>query len=156
IGGDLLYKDKIASGGGYFADNSLFKVLDFQLEQGDARTALVKPFSMVISDELAKQLFPNDNALGKTIQFNNTGINPAGVETGNREPAYGSFLITGVLKPRPGKTTLPFKLLASLSSLNPLAKDSILGFQENDWDNVWSNYTYVLMDKGRSKADLQQ
>ncbi len=123
IGGDILYKDKIASGGGYFADGNLFKVMDFKLKQGDAQTALENPFSMVISEELASQLFPNDNPVGKTIKFNDTGINPSGPETGNKETTYGQFIITGVLAPNPGKTSLPFKLLASLSTLNSLTKE---------------------------------
>jgi len=156
IGGDLVYKDKIASGGGYFADGELFKVMDFKLEQGDARTALDKPFSLVISTDLAKQLFPNDDPIGKAIKFNHTGINPAGVETGNMETSYGQFMITGVLKPNPGKTTLPFKLLASLSTLTPLTRDTILSYPPNNWSNVWNNYTYVLLEKGRSKAQLQR
>src|SRR6478735_4645647 len=99
IGGDVFYNDKIASGGGYFADGNLFKVMDFKLKQGNAQTALENPFSMVISEELASQLFPNDNAIGKTIKFDDTGINPGGPETGNRETTYGQFIITGVLAP---------------------------------------------------------
>jgi len=155
IGGDILYNDKIASGAGYFADGNLFKVMDFKLKQGDAQTALQNPFSIVISQELASQLFPYDNPVGKTIKFNDTGINPIDPETGNKETTYGQFLITGVLAPNPGKTSLPFKLLASLSTLNSLTKDSILNYPPNDWNNVWSNYTYVLMQKGKTKADLQ-
>ncbi len=155
IGGDLVYKDKIASGGGYFADRNLFRVMDFQLEQGDARTALDRPFSIVISAELADQLFFHEDPIGKTINFNDTGIIPAGTETGNKETAYGQFVITGVLKPNPGKTSLPFALLASLSTLDALTRDSILHYPLNDWSNVWTNYTYVLLAKGRSPAYLQ-
>mgnify|MGYP006207331147 CR=1 FL=1 len=29
IGGDVIYEDKFASGGGYFADENIFKILDF-------------------------------------------------------------------------------------------------------------------------------
>lgn len=155
IGGDLLYKDKIASGAGYFADDNLFRVMDFGLDQGNIHTALEKPFSMVISADLAAQLFPDQDPMGKSIQFNHTGINPAGWETGNRETAFGQFMITGVLKPTPGKTTLPFTLLASLSTLRDLTADTILNYPPNNWSNVWTNYTYVLLEKGRSKADLQ-
>jgi len=155
IGGDLLYKDKIASGGGYFADGNLFKVMDYKLKEGDAQTALQNPFSLVISEDLAEQLFRNNDAIGKVVKFNDTGINPGGPETGNRETAYGEFIITGVLSPNPGKTSLPFKLLASLSTLNSLTKDSILNYPPNDWKNVWTNYTYVLMQNGKTKADLQ-
>src|ERR1700722_18033496 len=52
IGGDLVYKEKIASGAGYFTDGNLFRVMDFTLAEGDARTAWSKPFSLVISREL--------------------------------------------------------------------------------------------------------
>ena len=156
IGGDLFYQDRIASGGGYFADGNLFKVMDFKLEKGDEQTALQNPFSMVISEELASRLFKDEDPIGKTIKFNDTGINPGGIETGNKETTYGQFMITGVMKPNPGKTSLPFKFLASLSTLALLAKDSILNYRANDWENVWSNYTYVLMQKGKSKADLQK
>ncbi|HEV2354506.1 MAG TPA: ABC transporter permease, partial [Puia sp.] len=155
IGGDLVYKDKIASGGGYFADDNLFRVMDFKLERGDTATALEKPFSVVITKELADQLFRGQDPIGKTISFNDTGINPSGPETGNKETAYGHFTITGILRTNPGKTSLPFKLLASLSSLKELTRDSILNYPPNNWDNVWTNYTYVLTQKGRSSKWLQ-
>lgn len=155
IGGDLNYHDKIASGAGYFADANLLKVMEFKLAAGDANTALNKPFSLVISQELAAQLFPHEDPIGKTVTFNDTGMIPGIPITGNKETRYGSFMITGILKPNPGKTSLPFALLASLSSLDLLAKDSILDYKPNNWNNVWRNYTYVLMEKGKTKADLQ-
>ena len=155
FGGDIIYNDKIASGGGYFADGNLFEILDFKLLQGDPKTALENPRSLVISEELSSQLFYNENPIGKIVKFNLTGINPIGVDNGNKETKYGAFTITGILKPVEGKTHLPFKLLASLSSINALAKDSVLNFTANDWGNVWENYTYILLQKGKNKADLQ-
>ena len=65
IGGDILYNDKIASGGGYFADGNLFKVMDFKLAEGDPKTALENPFSLVITEDIARQLFYNENPIGK-------------------------------------------------------------------------------------------
>lgn len=155
IGGDVFYKDKIASGGGYFADGKLFEVLDYKLKAGDATTALSTPFSLVIADDLAQILFKGENPVGKVVRFNDTGINPGGPETGSRETAFGQFTITGVLEPNPGKTSLPFKLLASLSTVASLTQQGILNYPPDDWDNVWSNYAYVLLQKGKSKADLQ-
>ena len=155
IGGDVFYNDKIASGGGYFADGNLLKIMDFKLAKGDAVTALQNPFSLVISEEMAAQLFYRENPIGKTVKFNDKGINPGGPETGNKETEYGKFTITGILKPNPGKTSLPFELLASLSTVYSLTKDSVLNYPPNDWNNVWSNYTFVLMQKGKTKADLQ-
>lgn len=155
IGGDMLYKENAASGGGYFADGELFNILDFKLSRGNAATALQNPFSMVVTEDIAKLLFGNDEPIGKVVQFNDKGINPGGPEKGNRETSFGSFTITGVLENVEGKTHLPFKLLASLSTLPALAADKKIGFDANDWNNVWTNYTYVLLDKTKTAADLQ-
>jgi putative ABC transport system permease protein len=155
IGGDILYNENAASGGGYFADEQLFKILDFKLSKGDAESALQNPFSLVIAEDLAQQLFNNDDPIGKIVQFNDKGISPGTPEKGNRETAFGQFTITGVLQNSPGKTHLPFKLLASLSTLPALAIEKKIGFDANDWNNVWTNYTYVLLDKNKNKADLQ-
>jgi putative ABC transport system permease protein len=155
IGGNVFYNEKIASGGGYFADENLFKILDFKLLEGDPKTALTNPRSLVISQEMASKLFFNENPVGKTITFKNTGLYPTGVDNGNRETDYGLFTITGVLQPAEGKTHLPFKLLASMSTLNTLVKDSVLNVDLNDWNSIWANYTYVLLQKGKTEADLQ-
>jgi putative ABC transport system permease protein len=156
IGGDIFYKEKIASGGGYFADENLFKILDFKLLEGDPKTALSNPKSLVISQELASQLFFNENPVGKTVTFKDTDLSPTGVNNGNRETDYGLFTITGVLKPLEGKTHLPFKILASMSSINALVKDSVINIAQNDWNSIWANYTYVLLKEGKTEADLQQ
>jgi putative ABC transport system permease protein len=156
IGGDIFYKEKIASGGGYFADENLFKILDFKLLEGDPKTALSNPKSLVISQELASQLFFTENPVGKTVTFKDTDLSPTGVNNGNRETDYGLFTITGVLKPLEGKTHLPFKILASMSSINALVKDSVMNIAQNDWNSIWANYTYVLLKEGKTEADLQQ
>lgn len=135
LGGDLFYKDKTASGGGYFADDNLFKVLDYKLKEGNVKTALSQPRSLVISEEIARLLFDNEDAMGKVVTLNHTGINPGGNESGSKETTYGQFIITGVLQNNPGKTSLPFKMLASLSTVNGLTKDSVLQSAPNDWNN---------------------
>jgi putative ABC transport system permease protein len=155
IGGDVVYDEKFASGGGYFADGELFKILDFKLSKGDANTALKNPFSLVISEEIALQLFGNQEAIGKIVKFNDKGISPGTPEKGNRETEYGTFTITGVLAKNVGKTHLPFKLLASLSTLPMLANDKKVEVNYNEWDNIWNSYTYVLMEKNKSQEDLQ-
>lgn len=155
IGGDVVYDEKFASGGGYFADGELFKILDFKLSKGDINTALQNPFSLVITEEMASQLFGNQEAIGKIVKFNDKGISPGTPEKGNRETEYGTFTITGILAKNAGKTHLPFKLLASLSTLPMLANDKKVDVKYNDWDNIWNSYTYVLMEKNKSQEDLQ-
>lgn len=155
IGGDIIYEEKFASGGGYFADENLFKILDFTFKEGDPNTALKEPFSLVITSDLAEILFNNESALGKIVAFHDKDIRATDIEEGNIETDFGYFTITGVLHPTPGKTHLPFKLLASLSTMKSLPEGSVMSSQEQDWENVWTNYTYVLLKEGQSKSDLQ-
>lgn len=155
IGGDIIYDEKFASGGGYFADENLFRILDFSFKEGDPTTALKEPYSLVITSDLAEILFKNESALGKTVAFHDKDIKATDIEEGNIETDFGYFTITGVLNPNPGKTHLPFKLLASLSTMKSLPEGSVLFNGEEDWDNVWTNYTYVLLKEGQSKSDLQ-
>jgi hypothetical protein len=89
IGGDVFYGNRSASGGGYFADGQLLRVFNFGLAQGNAKTVLQNPFSLVIAPELAAQLFPRQNPLGKLVRFNDTGLMPGVPESGNRETPYG-------------------------------------------------------------------
>jgi len=49
VGGDASYQQHIATMRGYFADPSFFNVFSFDLVQGDKKTALTAPFSVIIS-----------------------------------------------------------------------------------------------------------
>ncbi|MBN7817325.1 ABC transporter permease [Algoriphagus pacificus] len=154
IGGDVIYDEKFATGGGYFADANIFKILDFSFKEGDPNTALEEPYSLVISSDMAEILFKDESALGKTVAFHDKDMRALDIEEGNTETDFGYFTITGVLNPTPGKTHLPFKLFASLSTMKSLPEGA-LRFSENNWENVWSNYTYVLLKEGNGKEDLQ-
>jgi putative ABC transport system permease protein len=156
IGGDIIYKNKIASGGGYFADEKIFEIFDFKFAKGNIKTALNDPYSLVIDEDLAKQLFENEYPIGKIVKFNDKKISPTGHENGNKEKEYGTFTITGVLKKNIGKTHLPFKLLASIKTISALTKSKILNYEADDWSNVWENYTYVLLNARKQKSDLQK
>ncbi|MBP6237757.1 MAG: ABC transporter permease [Saprospiraceae bacterium] len=155
FGGDIFYNEKIASGGGYFADRNLFEIFDYKLIEGDPNTALNAPRSLVISEALSKQLFYNENPVGKSVRFKNTGVNPIGVDHGNQETDYGLFTITGILDQNPGKTHLPFQVLTSLETIRALAKDSILNTDFNNWELVWECHNYALISENNSQVDLQ-
>ncbi|WP_232825765.1 ABC transporter permease [Algoriphagus litoralis] len=155
IGGDVIYADKFATGGGYFADGNFFQILDYSFKEGNPSTALNEPFSLVISSEVAQILFGTESALGKSVKFQDKDMRAMDIEEGNTVTDFGYFTITGVLNPNPGKTHLPFKFLASLSTMKSLPEGAVLSRGDEDWDNVWSNYTYVLLKEGQSKGDLQ-
>jgi putative ABC transport system permease protein len=151
IGGDLNYNDKIASGAGYFADGNLFRVMDFRTGGRGCTYRSEQSFFVGHLQSAGRPVISREDPIGKTVKFDDTGMMPGVPVTGNKETPYGQFMITGVLKPNPGKTSLPFELLASLSTLDHLARDSILAYTPNNWSNIWRNYTFVLMEKGGRK-----
>lgn len=58
--------------GGYMADSTFFRMFTYSFIEGDARTALDDPSSVVISKEIAKKIFGNEPALNKIIHINST------------------------------------------------------------------------------------
>jgi len=84
-----------------YADSSFFRIFDFDFVQGDPETALIQPFSLVLSQKIARKFFGDENPVGKTIKWN------------NRE----NFLVTAVIKDSQGNTHLQKDIYASFSTL---------------------------------------
>ena len=94
---------------GFFTEPSFFKIFGFQLEAGNAATALTEPNTMVISKKTAERFFGNQNPIGETLTLRNKGI----------------YRITGVVAPPPGKSHIEFDCLASASSMTALFSDQL-------------------------------
>ena len=72
---------------GYMADNSIFDVLTFDFVEGDSKTALTAPNTLVLSEEIAHKFFGNESAINKVIHMNSN-------TNGEHD-----FKVTGVFKP---------------------------------------------------------
>ena len=63
-----------------YADAGFFGLFDFPLVEGTAETALTEPFTLVLSETLARKLFGEEQALGRTLvlddslQFTVSGV----------------------------------------------------------------------------------
>jgi putative ABC transport system permease protein len=116
-----------------YADSSFFEMFSFKLVQGDPLTVLTAPYSMVINEETANDIFGDENPIGKTIQWNNKD----------------NLTITGVVATPPVHSHLQFTSLISFSSL----------FQDPrlymDWNGGMQYYHYVELTPGYPKADLE-
>ncbi|GGM79409.1 ABC transporter permease [Dyadobacter beijingensis] len=53
---------------GYYADSTLFDVFTYDFKYGDPRTALDKPNTLVLSEEVATKLFGDTDPVGKVIR----------------------------------------------------------------------------------------
>lgn len=123
---------------GYFADPEILEVFEYELEYGNPKTALVEPYSVVLTKKTAKKLFKQDNPLGGTFKVGEDGL----------------YKVTGVLKETSHKTHIAFDALASFSSLKGLAAVSKKGKDVDNWYNFWEGWVYILLEKGKTIDDV--
>ena len=112
-----------------FADSTFFKTFPLEFIAGDPDNSLILPFSLVLTESLARRLFGNTDVVGKIVRFEN----------------QYDFTVTGLIKDQP---KLHFKVtaLASIESLETTRYKGVL--QEHDG---WSYPTYILFPKGINK-----
>jgi putative ABC transport system permease protein len=134
--GDVKQAETVIPLEGLWANNSFFNVFTFPLVQGDARTALKEPFSMVLTEESAKKLFGDREAVGKTVSLLDK-----------------EYTITGIAKDVPRFSHIKFDMLASLSSREATEKDMK---RDMKWDNIWSGYAYLLLPENINLKTLQE
>jgi putative ABC transport system permease protein len=124
----LKYKDKLISEPEvYFGDENLFDVFTLKVLEGDPKTALKEPFSVMLSEEAAKKYFGNEDPMNKILRANN----------------QFNVKVTGVYQKFPANSHLHPNMLVSFNTL----KDSTVYGAENlrtNWGNN-SFFTYLLL-----------
>ncbi len=66
------YKEKLINEPDvYFADENLFDVFTLDVVKGNPKTALQEPFSVMMTEEVAKKYFGNEDPINKVIRANN-------------------------------------------------------------------------------------
>lgn len=145
VGGDIKGPTATAEAHGFFADSSFFHVFSFELEEGERLTALAAPRSVVITHALAKQLFGNADAVGRTVEWTDRGAVPT---------PWGSYTITGVIADRHYRSHLKFDVLISAASIPLLTIDKKVDVHAADWAFFYNAYTYALVRPGVSKVQL--
>lgn len=126
--------------GGYFADHEALDMFEFELQYGDAATALREPYSVVITRKAADKLFVDENPLGKTIKVGDLGL----------------YTVTGVLRQTENKTHIAFEALASMSTVASLDAQGKLSADTYNWNNFWNAWTYIQMKPGADPGDIQK
>lgn len=124
--------------GGFFADPNFLDLFQYELQYGNAETALLKPNSVVLTKKAAEKLFDIENPLGEMITVGE----------------LGEYRVTGVLKPLPGKSHIVFEALASMSSVNTLEADTTLSPALNEWRNSTSGWVYVEVNEGSTTEQV--
>ena len=126
-------ENKFNEDGVLFADSTFFNVLDFKLLSGDPKTALVRPRSMILTEDYAKKYFGNQDPMGQKIIV---------------EADTVLYTVTGVVQNVPDNSHIKFDMLASMSTYPG---------QANDQNWVSHNfYTYILVKDGTDSKILQE
>ena len=122
-----------------FVDSSFFDIFTFPLVQGDAKTVLADPHTVVLSESVAVKYFGDENPIGKVI----TG-----------DDLY-EFTVTGVMRDMPENSHFHFDFLASYSSLAPhglYSEPSTMQHHGFSHDL----FTYLLLREGNAPEDLEK
>ena len=117
---------------GYYADQAFFEVFSFHLKSGNPATALINPFSVVLTEKTAKKLFRDEDPLGKTIDTD-----------------MGTFNVTGVMEDL-HQTHFFFEMLTSYETFKSVAPLDL----KNDWKNFRNHYSYILLKEGTDRQQL--
>ena len=130
------YQDRKIRASGYCVDANVFDIFTFPLVRGDARTALARPFSIVITESLARELFGNQDPLERVIK------------AGEFKGKSYFLTVTGVLKDVPRNSHISFDYLFSINSVTSHLPTY---FNSKGWMSV---YTYVLLDERYLSSDF--
>jgi putative ABC transport system permease protein len=116
----IFYEEKVMA-----VDSSFFGMFTIKMLEGDRLNALRDPQSIVISDEMERKYFGTEDAIGKSIEINNSE----------------AFQVTGIMKKIPSNSSIEADFLIPFSYMK---KSS---WYSDNWSNN-SIATYVLIGKG--------
>jgi len=127
------FEDKI-----YFADSTVFKVLDYKFILGSPDNALNEPNSIVVTESFASRYFGKENPMGEVLTTSN----------------FGNCRVTGVIKDVPANSHLRFDCLLSMGTIVELA--GVDNFNSRSVPSFWniSAFGYIVLDDNARIEDL--
>ena len=122
-----------------FADPAIFEIFDFDWLEGDPKTALSRPATIVLTQTLATKYFGTADPIGQTLGLDLIPGKPHPLE------------VTGVIGNLPDNTTLSIDALVSLDTLTAMFGRRLLERRNSSTDF----HTYFLLRKGASVAPIR-
>lgn len=98
----------------FFVDSNFFSFFSLPLAEGNPKTALNGPYSVVLSEDLAQKYFGKVRALGQTLELE---VNDT----------FRPFTVTGVARNAPANSSVPVSMMLSIQD-HPSQDDSWLNF----------------------------
>lgn len=117
-----------------YADPSLFSVFTFTVIKGDVKKGFEEPFTVVITQTIAKKYFGNVDPVGKTLTLD------------SKQPA----LVTAVIKDVPANSHFKFDIAVSYVTSLKLYPSGV-----TNWARI-RGYTYIVLPKGYDFKSLER
>lgn len=125
------YEEKII-----FADSNFFDLFSFPLMEGNTKSVLNEPNEVVITSEMAKKYFGNQDPVGKIIKMDKRF----------------NLKVTGVISPKKFNSHIEFDFLISFSTFPSTLPP---GYSINDWG--WTSFfTYLLINNNSDVKNLEE
>lgn len=133
--GDSLSTNKLFTESGlYLVDSTVFDIFNYPLLVGDPKTALARPGSIVLSQELAKKYFGDADPMGQMMKWDGSM----------------DVQVTGILGEIPRNSHIRFEGLVSFGTILQFWKNI-----ERNW--VWNPcWTYVRLKEGITRAEVDR
>ncbi len=124
-GNENLQEDRVI-----YADSTLFDVFTLPMIQGDTKTALTEPHTVVITEKMAKKYFNSTNIVGQTLIVNDTT----------------NYKVTGVIKNIPAQSHFNFDFFITMTDLEESRR--------SNW--VSNNFnTYIVLKPGVNPKSIE-
>ncbi len=109
-----------------YVDSGFFSIFSFPLINGNRNTCLEDPYSVVISEDLAKKQFGTTDAIGKIIMLKDDSI-------------FAPYRVSGIARKAPQNSSIKFDMLL------PLKIPAGEAIDNEDWFNFFLN-TFVVLN----------
>jgi putative ABC transport system permease protein len=122
----------------YFADSTIFDIFTIKCLEGDPKKALTEPFTIVLTEKIAKKYFGDKDPVGEMMQ------------TGSGR----SYKVTAVIEDPPANSHLVYGALLSAITYQVLIGAD--NFNSMDPIAFWNIgcYTYILLNENSSMDDI--
>lgn len=116
-----------------FTEPGFFKMFSFEAVEGDPAQALAEPESIVLTESVARKLFGDESAMGKTVTVEK----------------QMELEVKAIIKDLPEKTSFPFTAFFSFKKLEQM------GWADDYWGNN-SMRTFAMLTEGASLENFNE
>jgi putative ABC transport system permease protein len=129
----VCYKEKsFLEKGIIFADSSIFNVFSLNVRQGNPDKSLVKPFTIAITESIAKKYFGDEDPIGKHLIIGSY---------------KGNYEITAIIEDCPRNSHFQYDIIASIITT------------ATAWETSWGGscyYTYIVLQPDIPPSQLEE